>query len=270
MLLPEGAPESAVNELNQALGVYKPLCVQYTIFIVSVARGEFGESFQYKVPARRVVTGRIPATVQLGLAAMTLTLIVAVPIGVIAGARRGSLADYGTMSLAVLGQALPNFWLGIVLIIVFGVKLRWLPTSGSATPKHIILPAITLAAYPVALIARLIRSNIIEVLSKDYVRTARSKGLAEWQVVMRHALKNAAIPVVTVVGLLFGLLLGGAVITESIFGWPGIGKLVVDAILWRDYPIVQTVLILSASVFVVINLITDLFYGLIDPRIRYE
>jgi peptide/nickel transport system permease protein len=270
MLLPEGAPEPMVQELNRALGLSKPLVVQYRIFMVSVAKGEFGESFQYKVPALRVVKERFPATVQLGLVAMALTLVVAIPIGIISAARRGSLADYGTMSLAVLGQALPNFWLGIALILVFGVKLRWLPTSGNETLKHIILPAVTLAAYPVALIARLIRSNLLEVFSKDYVRTAWSKGLAEQQVIMRHALKNAAIPVVTVVGLLFGMLLGGAVITESVFAWPGIGKLVVDAILWRDYPIVQTVLILSATVFVGINLIIDVLYGLIDPRIKYE
>src|SRR5262250_3218737 len=245
MLLPDGAPESAVAELNRQLGLREPLVVQYGLFLGSVARGDFGQSFQYRAPALRVVLERLSATVQLTRAAMLITIV------------------------AVLGQSLPNFWLGIMLILLFGVALRWLPTSGFAGWTSLVLPAITLAAFPTALVARLTRSSMLEILNRDYIRTGRAKGLAERSVVFRHALRNAAIPVLTVIGLQIGALLGGAVITESIFAWPGMGKLIVDAIFFRDFPVVQTVLILSPTVFVVINLAVDLLYTVIDPRIRY-
>lgn len=270
MLLPEGAPESAVEELNRHLGLREPLHVQYAIFLRSVSRGDFGESFQYRAPALRVVTERLPATLQLTLAAMALTVFVGVSLGILAAVRRGTGYDYAGTVLAVLGQSLPNFWLGIMLILLFGVALRWLPTSGFEGWRHVILPAITLAAFPTALVARLTRSSMLEILSRDFIRTGRAKGLAERAVILRHALRNAAIPVLTVIGLQIGTLLGGAVITESVFAWPGMGKLVVDAIFFRDFPVVQTVLILSATVFVVINLAVDLLYTLIDPRIRYS
>jgi peptide/nickel transport system permease protein len=270
MLLPEGAPHSAVEELNRHLGLREPLHVQYAIFLRSVARGDFGQSFQYRAPAVRVVAERLPATLQLTLAAMVLTVFFGVSIGIVAAVRRGTGYDYASTALAVLGQSLPNFWLGIMLILLFGVALRWLPTSGFEGWRHLILPAITLAAFPTALVARLTRSSMLEILSRDFIRTGRAKGLAERAVILRHALRNAAIPVLTVIGLQIGTLLGGAVITESVFAWPGMGKLVVDAIFFRDFPVVQTVLILSATVFVVINLAVDLLYTLIDPRIRYS
>ena len=270
MLLPEGAPESAVEELNRHLGLREPLPVQYAIFLRSVSRGDFGQSFQYRAPALRVVAERLPATLHLTLAAMVLTVFFGVSIGIVAAVRRGTGYDYAGTVLAVLGQSLPNFWLGIMLILLFGVALRWLPTSGFEGWRHLILPAITLAAFPTALVARLTRSSMLEILSRDFVRTGRAKGLAERVVILRHALRNAAIPVLTVIGLQIGTLLGGAVITESVFAWPGMGKLVVDAIFFRDFPVVQTVLILSATVFVVINLAVDLLYTLIDPRIRYS
>lgn len=270
MLLPEGAPEVLVQQVNRALGLDEPIWVQYGIFMRSIVQGDFGQSFQYKMSALAIVVERFPATLRLSVVAMASSLLLAIPIGVVAAARRGTILDYGAMLLAVLGQAMPNFWLGIVLILVFGVSLRWLPTSGNESPLHIVLPAVTLAAYPIALVARLTRSSLLDVLGSDYVRTAWSKGLPERRVVLGHALRNAAIPVVTVVGLLFGLLLGGAVITESVFAWPGVGKLVVDAILWRDYPVVQAVLTLSAVTFVLINLFIDLAYVALDPRIRYE
>jgi peptide/nickel transport system permease protein len=270
MLLPEGAPQSAIEALNRQLGLREPLYVQYGLFLRSVFRGDFGQSFQYRAPALRVVLERLAATVQLTLAAMTITVAVGVTLGIVAAVRRGTGYDYASTVLAVLGQSLPNFWLGIMLILLFGVALRWLPTSGFESWRHLILPAVTLAAFPMALVARLTRSSMLEILGRDFIRTGRAKGLAERSVILRHALRNAAVPLLTVLGLQIGTLLGGAVITESVFAWPGMGKLVVDAIFFRDFPVVQTVLILSATVFVVINLLVDLLYTVIDPRIRYS
>ena len=270
MLLPEGAPQSAVDELNRHLGLREPLHVQYGIFLRSVFRGDFGQSFQYRAPALSVVVERLPATAQLTLAAMILTVFFGVTIGIIAAVRRGTAYDYAGTAFAVLGQSLPNFWLGIMLILLFGVALRWLPTSGFEGWRHLVLPGVTLAAFPTALVARLTRSSMLEILNKEFVRTGRAKGLGERRVVLHHALRNAAIPVLTVIGLQIGTLLGGAVITESVFAWPGMGKLIVDAIFFRDFPVVQTVLIFAATVFVVINLVVDLLYTVIDPRIRYS
>ena len=270
MLLPEGAPQSAVDELDRQLGLHKPLLEQYLIFLRSVTRGDFGQSFQYRAPAARVVWERIPATVDLTTAAILLIVCVGVPIGIVAAARRRSVYDYAGMTFAVLGQSLPNFWLGIMLILLFGVTIRVLPTSGFEGWQYLILPSVTLAAYPTAFVARLTRSGMLEVLNQDFVRTARSKGLAGPTVVLRHALRNAVIPVLTILGLQIGVLLGGAVITESVFAWPGIGKLIVDAIFSRDFPVVQTVLILSAATFVLVNLAVDLLYSVLDPRIRYQ
>jgi peptide/nickel transport system permease protein len=270
MLLPEGAPQSAVDELNRHLGLREPLHVQYALFIRSVVRGDFGQSFQYQAPALRVVTDRLAATAQLALAAMILTGAIGVSLGIAAAVRRGTRYDFASTLFAVLGQSLPNFWLGIMLILLFGVALRWLPTSGYEGWRHLVLPAVTLAAFPTALVARLTRSSMLEILGRDYIRTGRAKGLAERAVVLRHALRNAAVPVLTVLGLQIGTLLGGAVITESVFAWPGMGKLVVDAIFFRDFPVVQTVLIFSATIFVLINLVVDLLYTVIDPRIRYS
>ena len=269
MLLPEGAPQSAIEELNRQLGLKEPLHVQYAIFLRSVFRGDFGQSFQYRAPALQVVVERLPATVDLTLVAMALTVAAGVAIGIVAAVRAGSRYDYAGTVLAVLGQSLPSFWLGIMLILLFGVTLHWLPTSGFQGWRYLVLPTVTLAAYPTALVARLTRSSLLEILRQDYVRTSRAKGLAERTVVLRHALRNATIPVLTVIGLQIGTLLGGAVITESVFAWPGIGKLVVDAIFFRDFPVVQTILILSASIFIGINLLVDLLYVVIDPRIRY-
>jgi len=270
MLLPDGAPETAVAELNRQLGLREPLIVQYGLFVRSVAHGDFGQSFQYRAPALRVVLERLPATVQLTAAAMLLTIAAGVSLGIVTAVLRGTRYDVAGTILAVLGQSLPNFWLGIMLILLFGVALRWLPTSGFASWTSLVLPAVTLAAFPTALVARLTRSSMLEILNRDYVRTGRAKGLTEPSVVLRHALRNAAIPVLTVIGLQIGSLLGGAVITESVFAWPGMGKLIVDAIFFRDFPVVQTVLILSATVFVAINLLVDLLYTVIDPRIRYS
>jgi ABC-type dipeptide/oligopeptide/nickel transport system permease component len=259
-----------VDELNRHLGLKEPLYVQYGIFLRSVFQGDFGHSFQYRSPALLVVRERLPATLLLTLCAMVLTVISGVTIGIVAAVRRGTRYDYFGTLLAVLGQSLPNFWLGIMLVLLFGVTLRWLPTSGFQNWTYLVLPSITLAAYPTALVARLTRSSMLEILNRDYIRTGRAKGLAERAVVLRHALRNATIPVLTVIGLQIGTLLGGAVITESVFAWPGMGKLVVDAIYFRDFPVVQTVLIISATIFVLINLLVDALYTVVDPRIRYR
>ena len=269
MLLPEGAPQSAVDELNRHLGLREPIWIQYGLFLQSVAQGDFGQSFQYRSPALQVVVERLPATIQLTLTAMVLTVLFGVSIGIVAAVRQGTAYDYAGTVLAVLGQSLPNFWLGIMLILLYGVTLRWLPTSGFEGWSYLVLPSLTLAAFPTALVARLTRSSLLEILGQEYIRTGRAKGLAERAVVLRHALRNATIPLLTVIGLQIGTLLGGAVITESIFAWPGMGKLVVDAIFFRDFPVVQTILILSATIFVVINLLVDVLYTVLDPRIRY-
>jgi len=207
---------------------------------------------------------------ELALAALFVSLLVAIPAGVISAVRRDTAYDNLTMLGALFGQSMPVFWLGIMLILIFSVRLELLPTSGRGGLDHLILPAVTLAAFPTALVARLTRSSMLEILGRDYIRTGRAKGLAERAVVLRHALRNAAVPVLTVLGLQVGTLLGGAVITESVFAWPGMGKLVVDAIFFRDFPVVQTVLIFSATIFVLINLLVDLLYTVIDPRIRYS
>ena len=269
MLLPEGAPQAAVEALNRHLGLREPLWIQYGLFLRSVVHGDFGQSFQYRSPALRVVIERVPATIQLTLTAMALTVLAGVPLGILAAVRQRTGWDYASTVLAVLGQSLPNFWLGIMLVLLFGVTLRWLPTSGFGGWPSLVLPSVTLAAFPTALVARLTRSSLLEILGQEYIRTGRAKGLGEQRVVLHHALRNAMVPLLTVLGLQIGTLLGGAVITESIFAWPGMGKLVVDAIFFRDFPVVQTILILSATIFVVINLIVDLLYTVLDPRIRY-
>ena len=270
MMLPEGASNAQVEQLRQQLGLEEPLYVQYGIFLSSIVRGDFGRSYQFNSPARDVVGERIWPTVHLAAAAFLLTVILGVPAGILAAAKHRTILDYGGIFLAALGQSLPNFWLGIMMILLFGVTLGWLPTSGYEGPIYLVLPAITLAAYPTALVARLTRSSMLEVLGKEYIRTARSKGLSERTVVALHAVKNASIPVVTILGLQIGVLLGGAVITESVFAWPGIGKLAVDSIFRRDFPVIQVVLIMAAAVFIVINLLVDLTYTVLDPRIRYS
>jgi peptide/nickel transport system permease protein len=270
MVLPEGASAAQVEQMRRQLGLLEPLYVQYGVFVSSVVRGDFGQSFQFHAPVTSVIAERIWPTVHLAIVAFILTVSLGVPAGIVAAARHRTLLDYGSIFLAALGQSLPNFWLGIMMILLFGVALGWLPTSGYQGPSYLVLPAITLAAYPVALVARLTRSSMLEVLTKEYVRTARSKGLRERVVVTRHALSNAAIPVVTVLGLQIGVLLSGAVITESVFAWPGLGKLAVDSIFQRDFPVIQAILTLSAAVFIVINLLVDLTYTVLDPRIRYS
>jgi peptide/nickel transport system permease protein len=257
-----------IAEFRHVMGFDQPWYVQYGRFLSRAVRGDFGVSLRQRQPNLTLIFERMPATLQLAACAMLLSIVIAIPAGVISATRRHSWLDHGASLAAMLGQSMPAFWLGIMLILIFGVGLRWTPVAGRGGLAHLILPAITLAAYPIARNARMMRSSILEVLGQAYVTTARAKGLREFLVITRHAMRNALIPVVTLIGLEFGALLGGAVITESIFAWPGVGRLTVQAIYGRDIPLVQAAVIVLAGIFVVINLLVDLFYVVLDPRIR--
>jgi peptide/nickel transport system permease protein len=261
---------AAVAAIRARYHLDRPIPVQYGIWLGRVLRGDFGESLRSRIPVRELLASKLPVTIELAVCSMAIALLIGIPAGIVSAVRKGTMVDVAANLLALSGLSVPHFWLGIMLILLFGVALRWLPTSGFESWRHLILPAVTLAAFPMALVARLTRSSMLEILGRDYIRTGRAKGLAERAVVLRHALRNAAVPVLTVLGLQIGTLLGGAVITESVFAWPGMGKLVVDAIFFRDFPVVQTVLIFSATIFVLINLLVDLLYTVIDPRIRYS
>lgn len=269
LMLPGDASMQEVEQLRQKLGFNDPLYVQYGRFITKAVQGDFGESLYYHVPALDLIMERLPASLQLSLAAMVLALAVAVPIGIISAVYRGSALDMGSMLAALFGLSMPHFWLGIMFIMIFSVKLGWLPTSGRGTILHLVMPALALAMSLMAMFARLTRSVMLEVLSLDYIRTARAKGLREFFVIGKHALKNALIPLVTVAGMQFGLLIGGTVIIETVFAWPGVGRLVVQAIFNRDYPLVQAIVFILALIFVAANLLVDLLYIYLDPRISY-
>ena len=268
LLLPPDAPRSEYARVARELGTDRPLPVQYAVFLGNALRGDFGRSIHFRQPAADVVIGYLPATAELGLTAFALALVIAIPIGVVSAVRRNSLVDQITMAVALVGQSAPTFFVGIFLILVLSLKAGWLPTSGRGDWSNLVLPALTLGAFAMASIARLTRSALLEVLRADYVRTARAKGLRERAVVIKHALRNAAIPIVTITALQFGTLLGGAVVTETVFAWPGIGRLAIQSIYNRDYPVVQCVVFLSALLFIVINLTVELVYGVLDPRIR--
>jgi ABC-type dipeptide/oligopeptide/nickel transport system permease component len=257
-----------VQAFRHLMGFDRPWYVQYVEFIGRAIRGDFGTSLRHGVPAMQMVLQYMPATVQLAVAALLISVVFALPAGIISATRRNSIADHLSMLGALLGQSMPNFWLGIMLILIFAVNLGWFPVSGRDTWKNLVLPAITLGTFSLARNTRLIRSSLLEVLGHDYVRTARAKGLGERTVIIGHALRNALIPVVTVIGLQFGALLGGAVITETIFAWPGVGRLTVQAIYNKDFPIVQASVTTLALIFVVLNLLVDITYSYLDPRIR--
>lgn len=268
LMLGEQATPEQIRDLRKALGLDEPLVTQYAWFLGHAVRGDFGTSIRAQRPALEVVLERLPATLLLTAGAFTFALSVGLPIGVISAVKRLSLWDHGSMALALMGQSMPVFWLGLMLIIVFSVHLRWLPVSGAGGPQHLVLPAVTLGTFLIGLIIRLTRSSMLDVLGQDYVRTARAKGLAERAVVVRHALRNALIPVVTLLGLQLGILLGGAVITETVFAWPGVGMVTVTAINQRDYPVVQCAVFISAVLVVSINWAVDVLYHFLDPRIR--
>ena len=268
LLLPADAPHSEYARVAKELGTDRPLPVQYAVFLAHVVQGDFGRSIHFREPAMRVALGYLPATVQLGLTAFALAVLVAVPVGVVSAVRRNTLVDQVAMGVALVGQSAPTFFLGILFILLLSLKAGLLPTSGRGDWTHLVLPALTLGAFSMASIARLTRSALLEVLRQDYVRTARAKGLREWRVVAKHAFRNAAIVVLTITGLQLGTLLGASVVTETVFAWPGLGRLAVHSIYNRDYPIVQCVVFLSALVFIVINFVIELAYGVLDPRIR--
>jgi ABC-type dipeptide/oligopeptide/nickel transport system permease component len=268
LLLPPDAPRSEYARVARELGTDRALPVQYAVFLANVARGDFGRSIHFREPAMRVAVGYLPATAELGLAAFALAVLVAIPVGVISAVRRNTLVDHTAMGVALVGQSAPTFFLGILFILTLSLKAGLVPTSGRGDWTHLVLPALTLGAFAMASIARLTRSALLEVLSQDYVRTARAKGLREWRVVGKHAFRNAAIPILTITGLQLGTLLGGAVVTETVFAWPGIGRLAIQSIYNRDYPVVQCVVFLSAVLFVALNFFIELVYGFLDPRIR--
>jgi peptide/nickel transport system permease protein len=268
LLLPPDAPHSEILRVRAELGLDRPVALQYGLFVANVLRGDLGRSIHFREPAVDVVLGYLPATLELGLTAFALAALVALPVGLVSAMKRNSWVDHAVMSGALVGQAAPTFFLGILFILVVSLKAGLLPTSGRGDWRHLVLPALTLGAFAMASIARLTRSAVLEVLRADYIRTARAKGVSEVLVVAKHTLKNAALPIVTITALQFGTLLGGAVVTETVFSWPGMGRLAVQSIYNRDYPVVQCAVFLSALVFIVLNFCVDVLYGLLDPRAR--
>jgi peptide/nickel transport system permease protein len=269
VILPPQATPSEISAFRHRMGFDDPLWLQYAHFLGRALHGDFGASFMQDEPALSLVLERMPATAELALAAMGFSVLLAVPAGMLAAIKKDRLVDLASMLLALLGQSMPAFWLGLMLIMVFSVRLDLLPVSGRGSLAHLILPAITLGSFTAARIARLTRSEMLEVLGQDFVKTARAKGLAEVRVVAKHAFKNSIVPVLTIVALELGTVLGGAVITETIFAWPGVGRLMVDSISDRDFPVVQAGVFVIAVLFVVINLAVDILYAWLDPRIRY-
>ena len=268
LLMPMDATPEQVAQFRKEMGFTDPIIVQYWRFFKGTLRGDFGQSFRHSQPALDLVMERMPATIQLTAAAMVIALVVAIPVGIISAIRRNSILDHIGMTGALLGQSTPVFWLGIMLILIFSVTIQWFPSSGRGEIQHLVLPAITLGMFTMARTARMMRSSMLEVLGQEYMKTAKAKGLSPGMVILKHALKNAAIPVVTIIGMELGTLLGGAVITETIFAWPGVGRLAVQAIYNRDYPVVQAAVFLLASIFVLVNLVVDLLYTYLDPRVK--
>jgi peptide/nickel transport system permease protein len=268
LLLPPDATAEEIRRFRDAMGFDDPFLVQYWRFLRGALRGDFGESLRHGQPAMGLVVERLPATFELAGAAMLIALAVAIPAGIVSAVRRNTPVDYVSTVVALLGQSMPTFWLGIMLILVFSVYLQLLPSSGRGDLQHLILPAATLGLFTAARMMRLTRSGMLEVLGQDYIRTARAKGVGEPPVIWKHALRNAAVPIVTITGIELGALLGGSVITETIFAWPGVGRLSVQAIYNRDYPVVQAAVFLLATTFVIVNLVVDILYTYLDPRIR--
>ena len=269
-MLGDGASPQDIAELRQSLGLDRPLLEQYTTFLRHAIAGDLGRSFRTGQPVTAMIIERIPATAELAVAAMIVAILIAIPLGVIAAVWRGTAADYGAMTFALAGVSIPNFWLGPLLAIVFAVELGWLPVSGRGTVAHLVLPAISLGLALAAILARMTRASLLDELRELYVRAARARGVSRAAAITAHALRNSLVPLLTIVALQFGAVLTGAVITETIFAWPGIGRLLIQSIGFRDYPMVQGCILLIAVTYVTVNLITDLMYGVLDPRIRLE
>ena len=269
-MLGETASQQDVDRLRTSLGLDRPLLAQYGSFLRGVTRGDLGTSFRFGTPVTGEIRRRLPQTAILAVSAMAFAIAFAIPLGIIAAVYRGRFPDHAAMTLALAGISMPGFWLGPLLAIVFAVNLGWLPVSGSGTPAHLVLPAITLGAALAAILARMTRASVIEELRELYVMAARARGLSRPRAIVRHAFRNSLIPVVTIVGLQFGAVLTGTIITETIFSWPGVGRLLIQAINTRDYPLVQGCILFIATTYVAMNLLTDLAYGFLDPRIRFE
>jgi peptide/nickel transport system permease protein len=263
------ASEEDVQQIRVQLGFDRPLYAQYGIFIVGLGRGDLGISARTSAPVLQEVGERLPATLKLALVSSIIATVLGIAAGVVAASRPYSAFDYLLSMVTLFGVSMPVYWLGLVLIILFAIDLNWLPAAGADQPGAIVLPSLTLAAFSVAIVARMTRSSMLEVLGQDYVRTARAKGLSAGRTIAIHGLRNALIPIVTAAGLQFGALLGGAVLTETVFGWPGMGQLLVDSIFARDYPMVQGIVLTFSTLFIFTNCLVDLLYGWIDPRIRY-
>jgi len=268
LLLPIEAPKSSIDALRESLGLNKPIWQQYLIFLVHAVQGDFGNSYRWQMPALQLVLQRLPATIELAVAAFAFSVALAVPLGVLSAVYRGSWIDQVGRIIAMTGQAVPSFWVGLVLILIFAVDLGWLPAFGADTPKHVILPAISLGWYPVAAQTRIIRSGMLEVLDSDYIRMGRAVGTPERLLIWKYAFRNALLPLVTIMGVYFAAMLSGAFVVETVFAWPGLGRTVVEAVFARDYPVVQAGVLVTSIVFILSNLLVDLSYSLIDPRIR--
>jgi ABC-type dipeptide/oligopeptide/nickel transport system permease component len=270
LLTPLDARPEDVERVRRLYGLDQPLPVQYLRFLRDAARGDMGESFRFSRPALELVLDRLPNTALLAATTIALTVGVGIPVGLWVGARAGSLADWAVSLVTFVGISLPSFWLGVLLILLFADRLRWLPASGFESPAYLVLPSLTLAVYTTGLITRLVRADVLEVLRQDFIRTARAKGLGERVVLSRHALRNALISTVTVLGLQLGNLLGGSVVVETVFAWPGVGWLMLQGIQTRDLPVVRAVVLIVGALFVLVNLAVDLLYLSLDPRIRYD
>lgn len=269
-MLGESAQPTDLEALREALGLNQPLIMQWWHYMTGLLQGDLGESLYSKEPIIDILIERFPATLELAFAGLCIAVLIALPLGSIAALRKDSIWDNGSMVFSLLGVSIPNFWLGPMLILLFSLTLGWFPVSGREGPLSLVLPALTLGTALAAILARMVRSTLLEVLNEDYIRTARAKGLRESAVVIHHALRNAALPIITVLGLQLGTLLGGAVITEIIFAWPGIGQLTIDAIHRRDYPVVQACILLISLSYVLVNTLTDIVYAWLDPRVRYS
>ena len=269
-MLGETASQDEVEQLRHTLGLDRPLLVQYQSFLVGLARGDLGTSFRFGTPVSQEIRSRLFRTIQLAVAAMGVAIAIALPLGIIAAVYRGTTIDHAAMTLALAGISMPNFWLGPLLAILFAVQLGWLPVAGTGTIWHLVLPAVTLGAALAAILARMTRASVLEELRELYVLAARARGASRVRAVVRHAFRNSLIPVVTIIGLQFGAVLTGTIITETIFAWPGVGRLLIQAINFRDYPLVQGCILFISFTYVMMNLLTDITYGLLDPRIRYD
>lgn len=268
LLVPPDAPASVIADIRARFGLDLPLWQQYFIYLGRALIGDFGVSYRWQMPALKLILDRLPATVELALSGLAFSVAVAVPIGVLSAVHRGGWIDRIGRVFAMLGQAMPAFWVGLLLILVFAIGLGWLPAFGHGTPAHVILPATALGWYPVAAQTRVVRSAMLDVLDSDYIRLSRALGTPERQIIWKYALRNAAIPLLTMLGVYFAAMLGGAFVVETIFAWPGVGRTVVEAVFARDFPVVQAGVLFTSMLFVASNLLVDLSYGLVDPRIR--